>query len=130
MSQNTIPCQSILSIEQRGKIRNLIDQNPRIHHAVEYLSDEFELQITSDPDVVKGFERDYSNLQKKSANPEHCLEEKHCFLVFRIWITARYLANLQLHLRLFDHIKASGDIHQLPNQTEIVFLYDPYNSGS
>ena len=62
MSQNIIPCQSIISIEQREKIRDWIHQKPGVHYAVKYLSEEFHIQITSDPDVVKGFERDSSNL--------------------------------------------------------------------
>ena len=62
MSQNIIPCKSILNIEQKNKIRNWIYHKPGIHHAVEFLSTKCQIQITSDPDVVKGFERDSSNI--------------------------------------------------------------------
>ncbi len=62
MSQNIITCKSVLNIEQKKKIRAWIYHNPGIHHAVEFLSTKCQIQITSDPDVVKGFERDSSNI--------------------------------------------------------------------
>jgi len=62
MSQNIIPCQFILSIKQKKKIKEWIYHKPEIHHAVKFLSEVFQIQITSDPDVVKGFERDSSNI--------------------------------------------------------------------
>ncbi len=81
MSQNTIPCQSIISNEQTSAIRDWIYQKPCINHAVEYLSREFQIQITSDPDVVKGFERDSSNLPGNAeilCRPEN---DKECALI-------------------------------------------------
>ena len=62
MSQNIIPCKSVLNIEQKKKIWDWIYHKPGIHHAVEFLSSEYQIQITADPDVVKGFERDSSNI--------------------------------------------------------------------
>ena len=62
MSQNIIPCTSVLNIEQKKKIRDWIYHKPGIYHAVEFLSTKCQIQITSDPDVVKGFERDSSNI--------------------------------------------------------------------
>ena len=81
MSQNTIPCQSILNIAQKEKIRAWIHQKPEVHHAVEYLSEEFQIQITSDPDVVKGFERDYSNLPGKAEILCRPTNENECALI-------------------------------------------------
>lgn len=81
MSQNTIPCQSILNINQKEKIRAWIHQKPEVHHAVEYLSEEFQIQITSDPDVVKGFERDYSNLPGKAEILCRPTNENECALI-------------------------------------------------
>ena len=62
MSQNTIPCKAVLNIEKKKKLQDWVNQNPGNYHAVKFLSTEYQIQITSDPDVVKGFERDYSNL--------------------------------------------------------------------
>ena len=81
MSQNTILCQSILNIAQKEKIRTWIHQKPEVHHAVEYLSEEFQIQITSDPDVVKGFERDYSNLPGKAEILCRPTNENECALI-------------------------------------------------
>ena len=62
MAKNIIPCISIISPTQKELIDNWTNNNTKIHHAVDFLTNEFNIQITSDPDVVKGFERDYSNI--------------------------------------------------------------------
>ena len=81
MSQNIIPCQSVITIEQKKKIRNWINHNPGIQHAVEYLSGEFQIQITSDPDVVKGFERDSSNLPGNAEMLCRPTNDEECALI-------------------------------------------------
>ena len=81
MSQHTIPCTSILTMVQKEKIRAWIYQKPGIHHAVEYLSSEFNIQITSDPDVVKSFERDASNLPGNAEILCRPVNDEQCALI-------------------------------------------------
>ena len=45
MSKNTIPCKSILTIEEETKLQNLLDKNLNISDAISYISTEFQIQI-------------------------------------------------------------------------------------
>ena len=62
MSQNIIPCENILSLEDKKNINASTNNQPTIQHAVKFLSTNYDIGITADKDIVKSFERDYSNL--------------------------------------------------------------------
>ena len=83
MSKNIIHCQSILSSEEETKLQDLLDQNLDIEDAIPYISNAFHIQITSDPDIVKGFHRDYSNMPGNAellCRPEN---EKQCAIILK-----------------------------------------------
>ena len=83
MSKNTIYCQSILSNEEEKKLQDLLDKNLDIQDAIPYIFNTFHILITSDPDIVKGFDRDYSNIPGKAellCRPEN---EKQCAIILK-----------------------------------------------
>ena len=83
MRKNTIPCQSILSEEEETQLQDILDQNLDIEDAILYISNTFQIQITSDRDIVKGFDRDYSNIPGKAellCRPEN---EKQCAILLK-----------------------------------------------
>ena len=105
MKKNTIPCHSILSNEEEIQLQNLLEQNLDIEDAISYISNTFHIQITSDRDIVKGFDRDYSNIPGKAEllcrpkNEKQCKVRQDIFNALNI-CTKRYVKKYP-HL---DHI--------------------------
>ena len=62
MNEKRIPVQSILENNAVDKISVWAEKNPIISDLVEFLSLEFKIDITSDLDIVNGYERDSSNI--------------------------------------------------------------------
>ena len=83
MSKNTIPCQSILSNEEETQLQNILDQNLDIEDAISCISNTFHIQITSDRDIVKGFDRDYSNIPGKAELLCRPKNEKQCSIILK-----------------------------------------------
>jgi len=81
MSQNIIPCQSILSIDEMNTIQDLANKNLEIKNAIPFISQKFQIQITSDSDIVKGFKRDYSNIPGNADSLCHPTNEKECAIM-------------------------------------------------
>ena len=81
MSNNIIPCKSILSIEDNKKIEKMIDFNLNIDDAISDIAKKFKIQITSDTDVVKAYERDYSNIPGNANSVCHPKNEKECAIM-------------------------------------------------
>ena len=83
MSKNTIPCQSILSIEDEKKLYHLKHNNLNIEDSISYIANELNIQITSDPDIVKGFKRDYSNIPGDAEILCRPVNEKECAIMLQ-----------------------------------------------
>ncbi len=62
MNNNRISIHSILENDNVEKISAWADENPIISDLVEFLSVEYKIDITSDLDIVNGYERDSSNI--------------------------------------------------------------------
>ena len=94
MSNNTISLQSILSVEQKEEIRDWIYHNPGIHYAMKYLSSECQIQITDDPDLIKGFERDCSNIPGNIEMLCRPTNEKECAIILTYCQSAKILLTI------------------------------------
>ena len=83
MSKKHIPVQTILDNDAVEKIIAWADKNPIISDLVEFLSFEFQIDITSDLDIVKGYERDSSNINGNAEVLCRPVNELECALVLR-----------------------------------------------
>ena len=81
MSKNIIPCKSILSIEENKKIEKIINFNSHIDDTVNDIAKKFKIQITSDVNLVKAYERDYSNMPGHANSVCHPENEQECALI-------------------------------------------------
>ena len=84
MSQNIIPCESILNIEDKKNINASTKNQPTIQHAVKFLSTNYNIAITADPDIVKSFERDYSNIPGNAEYLVRPINQKQCAVILYV----------------------------------------------
>ena len=83
MSNNRIPIHSILGSDVVEKISVWAEKIPTISELVEFLSMEFQIDITSDLDIVNGYERDCSNINGNAEVLCRPINELECALVLR-----------------------------------------------
>ena len=83
MSNNRIPIHSILGSDVVEKISVWVEKSPTILELVEFLSLEFQIDITSDLDIVNGYERDCSNINGNAEVLCRPINELECALVLR-----------------------------------------------
>ncbi|SVC25762.1 uncharacterized protein METZ01_LOCUS278616, partial [marine metagenome] len=83
MSNNRIPIHSILGSDVVEKISVWAEKSPTISELVEFLSLEFQIDITSDLDIVNGYERDCSNINGNAEVLCRPINELECALVLR-----------------------------------------------
>ena len=83
MSNNRIPIHSILGSDVIEKISVWAEKSPTISELVEFLSLEFQIDITSDLDIVNGYERDCSNINGNAEVLCRPINELECALVLR-----------------------------------------------
>ena len=83
MSNNRIPIHSILGNDVVEKISVWAEKIPTISELVEFLSLEFQIDITSDLDIVNGYERDCSNINGNAEILCRPINELECTLVLR-----------------------------------------------
>ena len=89
MSKKRIPVQSIIDNYTDDKISTWMEKNPIISDLVEFLSLEFQIDITSDLDIVNGYERDSSNINGNAEVLCRPKNELECALVLRCCRTAK-----------------------------------------
>tara|TARA_B110001454_G_scaffold142655_1_gene132457 strand:+ start:90 stop:1739 length:1650 start_codon:yes stop_codon:yes gene_type:complete len=89
MSKKRIPIQSILDDDAVEKISAWAEKNPIISDLVEFLSLEFKIDITSDLDIVNGYERDSSNITGNAEVLCRPINELECALVLRCCQSAK-----------------------------------------
>ena len=83
MSNNRIPIHSILGNDVVEKISVWAEKIPTISELVEFLSLEFQIDITSDLDIVNGYERDCSNINGNAEVLCRPINELECALLLR-----------------------------------------------
>ena len=62
MSTNNIICKNIINKYDENKIIKWTNKKRSIIETINFISSTFNIEITSDKDIIKGFERDYSNI--------------------------------------------------------------------
>ena len=62
MSTNNIICKNIINKYDENKIIKWTYKKRSIIETINFISSTFNIDITSDKDIIKGFERDYSNI--------------------------------------------------------------------
>ena len=81
MTTNIIPCKNIINIEEKNKIKKLIFSNFNIDDTVNYITKQFKIQITSETDIIKTYERDYSNISGNADLVCQPSTEKECAII-------------------------------------------------
>ena len=66
MSKHKIPILSIISDELLKKISAWAEKNPEITDLVEFLLSEFQIDCTTDQEIIQGFDRDSSNIEGRA----------------------------------------------------------------
>ena len=80
---NIISCKSILNLEKNKEIEQLINDNLNIDEAANVITKKFNIQITTDPDLVSSYERDYSNMPGHANSVCHPSNEQECAIILR-----------------------------------------------
>ena len=63
MKNNIIHCEIIISDKEKNKISKFVNIKRKTTETVEFLSNNYNIQITEDKDIINGYEKDYSNMQ-------------------------------------------------------------------
>ena len=84
MSKHKIPTLSIISDEPLKKISAWAEKNPEITDLVEFLFSEFQLDCTTDQEIIQGFDRDSSNIEGRADALSRPVNEYECALILAI----------------------------------------------
>ena len=89
MSTNKITCKSIIPIESNQKILDSSIKNNDFISVAKFLSEEFHIDITSDKDIICGYERDWSNIEGNAQLLTRPKSELECAIVLRCCQSAK-----------------------------------------
>jgi len=81
MSKHKIPILSIISDKSLRKISAWAEKNPEIIKLIEFLSSEFQIDCSTDREIIQAFDRDSSNIEGRADALSRPVNEYECALI-------------------------------------------------